>query len=549
MKRPLWFMALIGLAATCSADALVTVCDSSSDAGAATSLAEAVEIGGQVTFACGPDTVIAVTRPMLAQPGTVVDGGGHVTLDAGQRPLTVFTSANGRLTLKNIRLTRGRSVQPGIGRSRPSLLRVRELTLLNVQIDASELPAVVAGDARVENSRFLRNSTALTIGGEAQVHGSTFADNDRALNVVRGRITTSTFERNRGAALRVGNAAGTVEVSGCRFAENVPRGAVEVSTRSARDGHGLVRVRKSTFSRNHHASGGGAITLVDLADEAAGFGLPDSVVNALRGLAPAHLDLGYNRFADNTGARAGALHAAVAPGGRLTVRNGLFSGNSSSSDGGAIAWSGGSIDVRQGVFRGNRAAARGGAMRGTQPASGAAWSISNTLVVMNESHSGSGALDAAFARLRNVTIADNVGWGIVMDPAASPRAEVANTIVARNTSGNCRDIPISVFRPGNVQFGASDCADVPAFDPHLDALYMPVLGSEALWTGDVSVCQSDPVSSVDLLFHERRHPARCASGAYEHPALSPATRRSIGARGVRGDGSGECPCPERPDER
>ncbi len=71
-------------------------------------LAQAVEAGGHVTFACGSAPVtIAVTRELRAPQNTVIDGGNLVTLDGGGKNRILVSGNNRSLSVRNLRFVNG----------------------------------------------------------------------------------------------------------------------------------------------------------------------------------------------------------------------------------------------------------------------------------------------------------------------------------------------------------------------------------------------------------------------------------------------------------
>jgi hypothetical protein len=455
----------------------------------------------------------------------------------------MFTASGGTVTLHDIHLRGARPLPAAhMWKIRASVLDVRgDLVLERVRVEGSELPVVVEGAARIRDSEFSGNTGAVYVNGEALIERTRFVENESAVEVAQGKVLHCTFERNRGGALDVVHAAGVMLIEASTFDANVPDGAIRLGQRSRRNVQGVLRIRQNFFRNNQSQTGAGAITVFDYAGHLAE-GQSSVVRDALRQLPPASFELEYNRFIGNKGATAGAIAADLSNTGGMRIKGGVFIDNESASDGGAITWSARSLAVNNAVFRNNRAT-RGGALRAHSPEPNAVWTITNSVFAENLSQPASGALDTARIALRNVTIAANVGWGLVVDPADAA-SSLANSIISGNSSGNCRNVPVAAIHSGNIQFGADDCHDAAFTNPYLDSLYVPMFGSPALDSGDVATCQAAPVSGVDLLFQLRRRPGRCASGAYERPPV----RLVRNAPRREPPGTPEsCPC-ERPDD-
>src|SRR5262249_26848628 len=152
---------------------------------------------------------------------------------------------------------------------------------------------------------------------------------------------------------------------------------------------------------------------------------------------------------------------------------------------------------------------------------GARWTVANSLFAENAVTDGGGAIEVGPIELFNVTVARNSGIGLVADVHGSPpdRPVVANAIFSENSAGNCRGVGATAFRGRNLQFGPRDCPEVPDEDPFLDPLYVPIIGSPALFLGDVAVCRAAPVSRKDIVFQSRATDDRCALGAFERPPV------------------------------
>jgi hypothetical protein len=103
------------------------------------------------------------------------------------------------------------------------------------------------------------------------------------------------------------------------------------------------------------------------------------------------------------------------------------------------------------------------------------------------------------------------------------------------------------IKAGNLQFGIADCPGIPLQNPHLDAFYVPGVGSAARAAGDNTFCWSSQVAGVDMLFQARPGAGACSSGAYERPPVRTVQEQSKQTRKTCPDGSQLAiylPCPE-----
>jgi predicted outer membrane repeat protein len=497
---------------TASADAVVTACATDAQAGAGVNLAQALAAGGTIRFNCPPDTSIKVSGHYVLTLGTTIDGGDNVTLDGNGAP-GPFLRATESIALRRIKLRK--FAQPPIGPG-PGPLGGRPNSVLNahhdavldhVTIEANDNPIKVRGNLTVTDSTFEANlDAALVADGATEIVRSNFLGNGTGILLSAGRIRNSTFAGHTRAALRISGVSTGVEVAQCVFTETRGGPAILLSQQSTNASLGKVTLRANTFRDNDGGAGGGAIRLFDIVEEARGFGLSEAVINALSHLPPASFVLSYNRFEQNRGGRGGAIDADLARTAGMVSTGDVFIGNVATGDGGAIAVSGGKMTIRNALFKANRAGGRGAALAEGQQAQVA---LANSLVIGNTGPAG--AIAGFAIRVANVTVADNASAGLAFDTTA---AWVANTILARNRGGDCRNVSANMF-DGRNSVSDATCPGMPASDAFLDALYIPADGSPALRAGDPAVCRAAPVGGVDLAFQSRLDPGGCALGAFE----------------------------------
>ena len=463
-----------------------------------------------------------MTQGHIVPAGTVVDGGGAITLDAHGRPMTMFAAGSGDVTLERLTIKGARVAhQPPHFRVWSSVIDAAgALTLRAMSIEGSENPVDAHGEAVVTDSAFLGNTgIALVIDGEARVEDSRFLGNQSALLVKKGSVRRVVFSQNTGGAILALHPDGRLRLIASRFESNSGPGAVRLSQRSGTGGGGVVEIRRCTFASNSSTTGGGAVSIFDSTSMAP----TPAVLRALRALPPARFEIYYSKFVRNSAPTGGAILADLANSAGLLVQGGIFLENNALDSGGAIAWEAGSIAVANTLFRANRATARGAAILGTKPSS-APGSFANVLVAENVAGPQGGAVELGGGLLRNVTIAANDAAGLVVG-AGSASTSVGNSIFVDNRGGNCVGVSRASVAAGNVQHRDSSCPGVTVSDPYLDSLYVPQFGSPALSMGDPSACRDAPVGAQDIVFQPRgMH--RCASGAFERPPVRRGTVRT-----------------------
>jgi hypothetical protein len=509
----------------------VNLCGSDTQAGPGTNLASAIAAGGYITFRC-PQATIAITTSHELKPGTTIDGGSSVILDAHNAHLTIFTSA-GAVTLKRITIQNARQKPPFLNLTYPSILRARgNATLDQVTIQGSQSPVGVEGSGEVKRSRFFNNSgSTLYLKGVSKVEDSSFMGNQVGLSMKAGELRGGVVSQNSQVGLSIRYPTGALRVIGVRFERNQGRGAIDLSQRSQSGSDAVVEIRGSKFL-NNSGSSGGAISILDTTADF----VPAVIIEALRRFPPARFVIAFNRFEGNRGVEGGAIHADLANSKGMLVKGGLFIANEASGFGGAIAWTNGPMLVTQSFFKANKAG-QGAALYGRPGQQGGSAALVNSLIVENSPSAGEAAIDVSRLAILNSTIASNQGFGLAAD--GSGPIELKNVIVSRNTAGNCRGFNAGAAITSSLQFGSTDCPAMLVADPELDTLYVPAAGSPAHYKGDLGTCRNAPVSSLDILFQSRAMGAGCSIGAYEQaPVKRIALRREEGP-----------PRPQEPDRR
>ena len=495
---------LLACLTSAQADSVVNLCQKDTEEGNGSNLAGAISRGGLITFDCPAGAIIQMTVSHTVAPGTTIDGGDNVTLDAHGVPLTMFNVPNGAFTMQKITLLGGKAVHLEI----PIISVSGSLSLTGVTVTGSEFSVFVKGNATITGSNFIENSGPVSVEGNATVTDSKFLRNTGlALALNKGTVEGSTFSGNTRGAIQVVFPSGRVSIVASTFDGNIGDGAIALSQRSDPSGSGEVSIRRSVFRNNVSQTDGGAIRIFD------------TTLDPVSEKERAHFEFSYNQFIKNSAKRGGAIHADLANTKGLIIEGGIFLNNVASESGGALEWDGRSVIVSHSLFRGNRAGGSGGAIHATDPGPAADWTVANSLLAENVAAELSGAIDVSYASVVNSTIANNVGSGIVVSGTQAGLTSIANTIFSKNSAGNCNGIIGSAFKGRNLQFGRSDCPGVSTQDPFLDPLFMPSLGSPALQMGDLSICESVPISRTDIVFQSRGNDGKCALGAFERPPI------------------------------
>ena len=490
---------LLACLTSAQADSVVNLCQKDTQEGNGSSLGGAISRGELITFDCPAGAIIQMTVSHTVPPGTSIDGGDNVTLDAHGAALTMFRVPNGAFAMQKITLQGGKAVHLEI----PIISVSGSLSLTGVTITGSEFSVFVKGNATITDSNFIENSGPVSVEGNATVTDSEFLRNSgQALSLNKGTVEGSTFSGNTKGAIRVDFPTGRVSIVASTFDGNTGVSAITLSDRSDKNGAGEVSIRRSVFRNNVSQTDGGAITIFD------------TKLGAITENERAHFEFSYNQFIKNSAKRGGAIQADLANTKGLIIEGGIFLNNVASESGGALAWNGKSVTVTHSLFRGNRAGGSGGAIYASDPELGASWGVTNSLFAENAAAPSSGALDMSYASIVNSTIANNVGFGIVI--SGTQTNFIANTILSKNSAGNCKGVIGSAFNGSNLQFGGSDCPNVSTEDPFLDSLFVPSLGSRALEIGQLSICK---IVGTDIIFQSRGSNGKCAVGAFERPPI------------------------------
>jgi predicted outer membrane repeat protein len=529
---PLWLgsaLVLLALAspwgAPAAADSVVTHCTRDDEPVTDVDLGKAIAAGGHVTFACPPNTVIAMTRRHPVPHDTWIDGGGKVTLD-GANATTMFEVADPAVTLSLSHLTirRARPTQAGEGGIVTGRARVE--IALSTLIDNAMAVRLSDGTVRVTDSE-IRNGTGVAITApnveltRVKLHGS-------GLQPLQANAGTVSIRDSEIAA------SGSSVFTNCRLRIYGTRWSS--STSSAVDTDCETTIDLSHFNGNHGANGGALrVRAGELPVTIRGGDFTDNGADGEGGAIAfesadfdRRIDLRNVTFRSNHAANGGAIHLGGFLQNRpvLDGRGLLFADNTASGSGGGIAGTNATLRLTRSVFVGNRAGDGGGGidLRLFAPRNGI---LANSLFTRNGAPHGS-AFHGSGLRFVNVTLAANESgpavaafWPVpsLNDPEPWRLMRFENSAFYRNTPASCETPPFGklVFDGGaNLQFPAGGCpVSIPVADPGFDPLFVPAWGGPAIAAGKLPLCLAQPVAGTDLYGRHRPQGKSCSIGAVE----------------------------------
>jgi predicted outer membrane repeat protein len=549
------------------ADAVVTLCQSDDQLGPGTNLTTALLGGGNITFQCGGAATIRITHAHEIALSTAIDGGGSIILD-GRGTKNMFAASQADISIRLDRLTLhgahelaaevfGTVLQAD---AKPS--GVIRVVISRSQIDDSTTPLHVrSGTLNIEDSRFLNNRGVSVIigGGNARLDISRSIFQNAAIPVLftgsEGNtvvISDSQFDSNQTSLILnefEGGAGCSLTIVRSHFSGNTGRGSSRFASGGALRTSCDTTIRNSEFLNNSSSGEGGAIYLETstspepkqtptLSLRAVKFaGNNASRAGGAIAVQPSDtaagvLSLQYVTFTSNRANLGGAIDLGSPVRNPVELRsNGVtFSKNLATADGGAIYGGNATLNLTRGVFVQNKAGGFGGAIAISNSAGGHSV-LANSLFVQNESGAGGSAFYGADVHFINSTITANLGTAILMSSGtpnlsagqskAKGSIRFTNSIIADNRGGNCSSdsvIARAVYLDGghNLQFPSTECgASIPADDPHLDTMYIPIVGSRALAGGDNQVCMADPINAKDVYGQRRPQGPVCTIGAAE----------------------------------
>ncbi len=412
--------------------------------------------GGVLSFNCGPNPhTIVVTSEKFLNDGTVIDGGGLITLSGGNSTRIFFVSQQARVELRHIQLINGYAAGGGAIYMEPNLSGdYTYLTLNDVTLrDNNSTTFGGAINARhaslsVTNSHLTGNSSngsggAISLNeGVLTMINSEVLNNRSILAVASGGgldvwnatldIQTTTFRNNQslqsvGGAILLGFCSGTIANS-----------LIDQNTAALIGGgiyqfNGSVTLSQVTLTNNTAPSGGGiandngalvlnGATILTGNTSTSGGG----IFNFNGQLAAQNVQL-----LNNQAAYGGGLYNSL--NGTLTLADVTLSGNSATSGGGGMYNSGQSTLTR--VTLALNTAGDGGAAFNTDTAN---LTLTNSTLSENHANFGGGVFNNGTLALTNITLAKNSalggGGGILHNSGAASHLTMTNTLFSANTA-------------------------------------------------------------------------------------------------------------------
>jgi predicted outer membrane repeat protein len=521
-----YIVALFAVPISVFADATVNLCLTDLQVGtsADTNLAQALQIGGRVRFACPSGTRILMTREHFIHRTTEIDGENRVTLD-GQNTTNMFraVAGDGVFTLRNIVLRNGRylSGRPAMiwgvmemildhveisNSIRPIKIEVRKITAVDSQFFSNTGTVLEAPNLEVRRSRFVGTlgSAMRASGGHVFLEGVQVAGNaastdnasvfaDCSLHIQNSQFMNVWRTKNIGGALEV--SCPTIRINNSSFTNN-----------RANVGGGLfitadtihVELRSVTFVENQASTDGGAIAVGHS---------PFSTGRKV------HISHGI--FRTNEAQFGGAISLGMNPN-NFNILEGTavtFKGNTSKEKGGAIYGRNAGIQLARAVFVDNKATVGGSALM-LENDFGRPFMLANVVVGRNQG-GGAAVQGNLEGKVINSTIVSNKAIGIW----STSRVEMTNSVLSDNMSGNCRVTGATgtILDGGaNVQWPRNDCpVSIPISDPQLDSFFVPALDSVLQRAGNNAVCLAQPINARDVYGQRRPRTDRCTIGAVE----------------------------------
>lgn len=554
MRHLVLFFLLLLCLGKASADAVVTLCNVDNQPGVGLNLRDAVKEGGQITFACPPQTTLRITKVIVLNSAVEINGENNITLDGGDRNGIFLVKSDAtvgiRYALWNLTIQRGKALD---FRSRPFPHQRDLLSTIEIHLNSPDSEFILGHIKIINTEKPVNMSTE----GSLTVIDSQFLTNTGPVLVVNGavsfghsrppspnlKISNSKFIQNHGAAFSTslaivkikgaevvgrGDATdngsdfsyGNLNIHNSHF-KNIWNGK---SCGGALQSSSATTIENSSFSHNRSNCGGAiafiddpsmnvhlrAVTFID--NQTPNFG--GAVL--FEPIRSGEIQIRHGEFRNNRAGIGGAMYFSprfAGFAGRYVDIKGTalsFKGNTATKMGSAIYVKDSNFQLTRGIFVDNESSTGGVIMfdgTNTPP-----FVIANSLIARNKNPI---AIQATTGDIINSTIADNYGLGL----SASGHLRLTNTVISNNKNQNCQSItPDGLIEDhgGNLQFPGDGCSGtIPVADPKLDNFYVPDLESPLQRAGINDVCLAPPVDSKDVYGQRRPRFDRCTIGAVE----------------------------------
>lgn len=426
--------------------------------------------GGILSFNCGPNPyTILLTGEKFLQDGTVIDGGGLITLSGGNTTRIFFVTQQARVELHHIQLTQGYAQNGGAIFAEPNYsgdftyLLLNDVTLnLNNSYGFGGAIAAQHTSLTVMNSRLTQNASAsgggaISLNGGALILSTTDVLNNSTVNLGA-----------TGGALDLWNATVNIQTSTIRgnHANQSTGGAIALRTSTG-------TIATSQFDQNIAYNLGGAIYLSSSSDIGLNqVTLSTNTANSGAGIAidNSTLLLNGSTLINNSATNGGAifnfngqatLQTSVLKNNQATYGGGISNNNilnlfdtTLENNTGTIG--GGLLNSGQAVF--NRVTLvqnTGGDGGAAFNNGGGTLTLTNSTVSGNQANSGGGIFNNATLSIINGTIANNqasgAGGGILHNTGAATHLSMVNTLFALNIGTASNNDQCLLYEPAEVQ--------------------------------------------------------------------------------------------------
>jgi len=413
--------------------------------------------GGVLSFNCGPNPhTIVVSSQKFLHDGSVIDGGGLITLSGGNSTRIFFVSQQARVELRHIQLINGYAAGGGAIYMEPNLNGdYTYLTLNDVTLRDNNSTSV--GGAIYARHASLSVTNSHLTGNSSDSDGGAISLNEGVLTMINSEVLNNQTigPGARGGGLTVSNA--TLDIQTTTFRNNqslksaggamilslcngtIANSLMDQNT-AANIGGGIylqsgnVTLSQVTFTNNTALSGGGIANdngalVLNGATTMSGNTATNNgggISNFIGQLAAQNVQL-----LNNQAAYGGGLYNSQY--GTLTLADVTLSGNSATSGGGGVYNTGQSTLTR--VTLALNTAGDGGAAFNTDTAN---LTLTNSTLSENQANFGGGVFNNGTLALTNVTIAKNLagggGGGILHNSGAASHLAMTNTLFSANTA-------------------------------------------------------------------------------------------------------------------
>jgi len=173
----------------------------------------AIAPGGTLSFNCGPNPhTIIVTSQKFLQDGSVIDGGGLITLSGGDNTRIFFVTQQARVELDHIKLINGNAAGGGAIFAEPNLgggltyLTLNDVTLSGNTSSTSGGAIIAEHTALTLINSHLTQNSAILYGGAISLYGG-------ALTMSGTQVLNNTAQQAAGGGMKIWNATLDIQTS------------------------------------------------------------------------------------------------------------------------------------------------------------------------------------------------------------------------------------------------------------------------------------------------------------------------------------------------